>query len=531
MTNLSDFQKNIISSVVKAESNVVVNALAGSGKTFTAILAVQAYMQAHPQAKVCMCMFNKSIQQETAEKMDKAFYGNDMVRKQIKVRTSHALGMAALRFAVQKEYGNDMPTIVVENHHVQDLCTNVETYSAIIKQDSQNKGTFLGNAVHLFDKCRVNLIEDNDIKGIERIARHYNINVVADECNAVSKLLETAYDFDMRSNYTDKSGKAYKSVIVCDFIDMLTFAAQHKEYCEKFNLVVVDECQDFNICQHKIMHNSVKYGGKFLAIGDPNQAINGFAGAMNDSFDRFTKYRNVVTLPLSVNYRCGRNIISLAQTIVPNITAHDGACNGNVSYGGNIDNAHSGDIILSRKSAPLVKSALHLLANKKYCYIVGGAELTKGLKGLIISSCGKSKQAMQQPTNIVISKVESYIKSVIDNLIKKGEIKPDEASECKLVCELQDKLECIKAIADNANNQEQVIANLDNLASEGKSGNGIKLMTAHKSKGLEADNVYIIDYGSMPLAWKGQQEWEAQQEQNLIYVAWTRAKQNLYLCN
>jgi superfamily I DNA/RNA helicase len=44
---------------------------------------------------------------------------------------------------------------------------------------------------------------------------------------------------------------------------------------------------------------------------------------------------------------------------------------------------------------------------------------------------------------------------------------------------------------------------------------------------LEADNVWIIVPDKLPLRFKGQQDWEFQQELNLCYVAYTRAKKVL----
>jgi ATP-dependent exoDNAse (exonuclease V) beta subunit len=55
---------------------------------------------------------------------------------------------------------------------------------------------------------------------------------------------------------------------------------------------------------------------------------------------------------------------------------------------------------------------------------------------------------------------------------------------------------------------------------------GISLSTIHKAKGLEANNVFIICPSLMPSK-SAKQEWEITQEKNLIYVAYTRAKNKL----
>lgn len=56
----------------------------------------------------------------------------------------------------------------------------------------------------------------------------------------------------------------------------------------------------------------------------------------------------------------------------------------------------------------------------------------------------------------------------------------------------------------------------------------IVLATIHRAKGLEFDRVFILRPDKLPLTWPNQRPWEAEQEQNLRYVASTRAKQELY---
>ena len=55
------------------------------------------------------------------------------------------------------------------------------------------------------------------------------------------------------------------------------------------------------------------------------------------------------------------------------------------------------------------------------------------------------------------------------------------------------------------------------------------ISTIHSMKGGEADNVFIYDYPNFPYEFKGMSDEEKQQEKNLLYVAITRAKKNLYL--
>jgi len=59
--------------------------------------------------------------------------------------------------------------------------------------------------------------------------------------------------------------------------------------------------------------------------------------------------------------------------------------------------------------------------------------------------------------------------------------------------------------------------------------NSVKISTIHRAKGLEAERVFIINYNELPLKRSDQKEWEIEQERNLLYVAVTRAKSELYL--
>ena len=56
----------------------------------------------------------------------------------------------------------------------------------------------------------------------------------------------------------------------------------------------------------------------------------------------------------------------------------------------------------------------------------------------------------------------------------------------------------------------------------------VRIMSIHKSKGLESDNVFVLNEGRV-FSELGRSKDMVQQERNLSYVALTRAKENLYL--
>jgi superfamily I DNA/RNA helicase len=88
---------------------------------------------------------------------------------------------------------------------------------------------------------------------------------------------------------------------------------------------------------------------------------------------------------------------------------------------------------------------------------------------------------------------------------------------------LEDKVECIRIFASRTNTVGEIISEIKKVF-DGKDSGDVMLSTVHKAKGLEADNVYILATERMPHP-KGGHE-----ENNICYVAITRAKQNLYFC-
>ena len=88
---------------------------------------------------------------------------------------------------------------------------------------------------------------------------------------------------------------------------------------------------------------------------------------------------------------------------------------------------------------------------------------------------------------------------------------------------LEDKVECIRIFASRAETVGGIITEIKKVF-DGKTYGDVMLSTVHKAKGLEADNVYILATERMPHPRGGSEE------NNICYVAITRAKKNLYYC-
>jgi DNA helicase II / ATP-dependent DNA helicase PcrA len=88
---------------------------------------------------------------------------------------------------------------------------------------------------------------------------------------------------------------------------------------ERWPLISVDEYQDIDAAQYRLLRLLAGDGAGLTVIGDPDQAIYGFRGADVSLFLRFGEdYPGATTRQLTWNYRSGRGIVAAArQAIAP----------------------------------------------------------------------------------------------------------------------------------------------------------------------------------------------------------------------
>ena len=85
----------------------------------------------------------------------------------------------------------------------------------------------------------------------------------------------------------------------------------------RFRWIAVDEYQDVNPAQHRLLQLLAGDGQRLTAIGDPDQAIYGFRGADYRYFASFPDdYPAATTLHLRRNYRSAQAILDAAQQVI-----------------------------------------------------------------------------------------------------------------------------------------------------------------------------------------------------------------------
>ena len=461
----SAFQKAIFKDIATGSGHTVVIARAGSGKTST---IVEGFKYLPKGKKTLMVAFNKNIADELRQRAP----------SYVDTLTLHSLGFRAIKQA----FGN---TVMLEN----DKCRGI--VATIIGDDKDNweLNQSLCKCVSL---CK-GFLFDTPAK-IGSIIDEFGIEMFDLERDKfISVVIKTL-----------GLCKAQKQII--DFDDMIWFPFVYRLNVGKFDVVFVDEAQDLNAAQIAMVMSAIKMDGRSIAVGDPAQSIYQFRGADSEAMPNFISKLNAKTLPLSVSYRCPLGVINLAKEIVPDIEAAPNAKEGVVEHiriTELLKLVKPGDFILSRTNAPLVKYCMALLRSGVPANIQG-RDVGSNLNYFIKKSKAKTIKSF-------IEYVNEWRKIEVHRLL----------SEKKDTMVVDDKAECLLNLCEGNLTIKDLKDTIDKLFNDVDDAAKVILSTTHKAKGLERDRVFLL----ADTYRKG----AGGEEDNLWYVAVTRAKKELYL--
>lgn len=313
-----------------------------------------------------------------------------------------------------------------------------------------------------------------------------------------------------------------------DFDDMVWLPVVRQMTIPQTDVLLVDERQDLNRVQQELCFRA---GATLIGVGDPRQAIYGFAGADAGAFQNLSDRlaatsQGLVELPLMQTRRCPKKVVASVKHIVPDFEAlpeaPEGVYESGISHNTLLgDKPHptlgspqAGDMILCRTNAPLISLCYGLLA-RDIPAAIQGRKVGTGLQALV-----KKSKATTIPE--FVSWIDRYEQTEMDRLLAR---KNPSASAQQT---LEDKIACLHAMTAGQRSISELVQRIDRLFSDTAKANQIRLSSIHKAKGLEADRVWVACSDKVP-TW-AKQQWEKEQEANLIYVARTRAKQQLALC-
>jgi len=460
-------QTAIFDCIENTENHLIVNAGAGTGKTTTIVEAANKI----GDKKAAFLAFNKSIATELAERLP----------EDVEAKTFHAFGFAAIRAAGVKTKVNNFKL----NNIIKELLGADYHIAPLKKLVSLVKGS---------------LIEGNNKNAIYRLIDEYNINFNSEREEEIAiQSIPAILTLCKTQTYH------------IDFDDMIWMPLVNDYPFPKYDVLFVDEAQDFNESQREMISKCVN-GGRCIIVGDKNQAIYGFRGADSNSIEMFRQRlqkgeREISEFPLSITWRCPKSVVSEANRYVKEFSAPDFAIDGSV-----IENApfnpQRNDMVLCRYNAPLVSAFYDLISQGKSAYVLG-RDMTKGLITAVQKVSKNNYMGVDEFWQLFMQDYD-YNYNRLMNLNKENQ-----------AMALEDKKDCIHIFVQKATTVGGIIEEIKRVF-DGNDEGEIMLSTVHKAKGLEADNVYILATDRMPHPFGGHEE------NNICYVAITRAKKNLF---
>jgi hypothetical protein len=494
-------EQQAVIDAAKKGGNVVVRALAGTGKTTTLIETARVLIPNLPEGKkILYVVFNKSAQKEAEAKMK--ILGNkvevrtrDSLARQALLndsRTSHLPEKAERQLKAEtKVHFNDELEIL--NLKGKKIGTRFKPNYSILKLIKQIVNEY---AIGSDKSIGIELVEKVMLQNKTFSDEVKNNRISADEYTYILELAQKYWQLSL----SQRSEIPFR---ISHY--MKVWSRLSPDLSSEYSVIMMDEAQDINPVAGEIFNNQPT---QLIYVGDENQAIYEFIGATN-------QLENVVAendLPLSTSWRFGPEIAELGNIILnylgSNLRLKGKGKESKISQ----DKISDPNVIISRTNS----GAIDFIS----AYVEQGKRV------------GIYSKQREQLFNLI-----AEIKWLKD---KKGKNRPpvedspfdiyntwDEVLESK---ENDPTLTKILKLTNNGQTEEleELLKKTINIPEENPYSAepyDILVTTAHKSKGGEWDNVQIAD-DFKPLS---KTKWPGIQEFNLAYVAITRAKKNIGL--
>lgn len=470
----TDEQVAIIDAAINSHDNLLINALAGAAKTSTLVMiANQPSMQ--KVSTLCVA-FNKKIQLEMQSRLP----------SNCVAMTLHSLGCRVWGQAIGRRTNiNSKKTFQIldellkkERKDVQEEVR--ENFSDLMKLigSAKNSGFVPESSPHrptlrLYDK-------DED----------YFLTLDEELPHSIEYMLIKALNESIKLSFAGN----------IDFDDMIYMPTVFPSKFPQYPLTMVDESQDLSTLNHAMLEQMVG-NNRLFAVGDPFQAIYGFRGAHESSMQLLQHRFNMREMRLTTSFRCPTAVVEAARWRAPLMNGPSWAKAGCVQAlkEWSVDDLPQDAVIICRNNAPLYRTAIRLLMNGRFPQLIGndiGKTILKTLKKL-----GPGEMRSEQ----------------IYEAIDVAEMRKVSRTREHAKDSVRDFFACLRLFVPRGETLDEVIAYADYIINtEGP----IRLMTGHKSKGLEFPNVFILDKQLCRLDSEGQ-------DKNVLYVMQTRSQENL----
>ena len=533
---LSEYQEKILNFfLTHPHDNILVNALAGCAKSSTICLLTE-----HTTTSDIYLAFNNSVAEEFRQKIK---------NPKTKVSTIHALAYGIMNANLEDKsstggFGKRSFRADLDNLKIYKI---VEDYFA--SYDFLEKVFLKENYVSLYNLVRLTMTDINNADEIERLI----------DCHSLF--------FDFEHNFKRPSKQEVASVIKyinqqdwelfdkfhsIDFTDMtyITYwKIKNKEwkvpYYKRYTNIYLDEVQDNNRLQQAYLPLIKRKGGRYVIVQDKNQAIYFFSGADANACKRYsTMFSPITEFELPICYRCPVSHLTKVNKefgipILPRENAPAGEIQ-RIEKDEISKYIKGGDLVISRLNKWLAPVILNLVSNGISVYI-SDKEFVENIKKVVTK-----KQKVCRDTFDLENRLKKEVTKYNEKVFKilKSNIYTDEAKtplsleeQAATVADSNSKIDNINFVLSVLNYYNRTIGvtslvkflnYLTTLLNIYPNNNCVRLNSVHKAKGLEADNVFVLNEGKICRDVRNSPEMQ-QQEKNLSYISLTRAKNKMYL--
>ena len=334
-----------------------------------------------------------------------------------------------------------------------------------------------------------------------------------------------------------------------------------EEYRQRYRWLSVDEFQDIDGGQYRLVRLLAPPDGNICVIGDPDQSIYGFRGGDCRYVQLFAAdYPGARSVHLTRNYRSGRSIVNAALQVITPASLVPGRMLEAQARDATRIVIH--ESATDRAEAEFVVHTIEQLIGGATFFSMDSGRVDHGDgDALSFADCAVLYRTDAQADALVEALARSgmpYQRRTHGRLAEAAPVQalvagmraaadaPDLASgldaalsamrDPAATAEARRYADVLKPIAARCAGLDAFLSELA-LASDSDlwdpRADRISLLTLHASKGLEFPVVFIVgcEDGLLPLAWGGAGEGSADEERRLLFVGMTRASRRLFLCH
>jgi len=487
-------QQVIFDFLEQGKGHGLVVAVAGSGKSTTLLEAVRVILRRNPGARIILLAFNTSIEAELSTKLKEAGVEG------VSTATLNGFGMQVIR--------RSRPGLKVDRQRDAGM---------LARAARELRGTGLSHeemkqARNIYAKFQSYVhLDPHNLQDYVRLARQYK---VADD-GKLQPVVARALELAVRPEHLDG----------VSFDDQNYLPVKMNLDIRPYDFVFVDECQDLTQTQLEMVLGAAGDQGRLLFVGDPRQAIMGFRGADNDSVRNIKRRTGARELKLTVSYRCPQSHVKRARVLMPDIEAAEGAKEGEVHdevpWADAFRYVQERDLLFARYNNLVDQAVLELLAEGlSVDYVAIQSKSTK-----------RSEEEEDNADAERVSAVVAELRRLAPNfdLASAPRRRPSVGFKEKPVDVLAPwVLGRLYKQAQRRDDGETFAAYVESVTAPDPRL-GVRVCSAHRAKGLEADRVFVMGYDLFGKPRQDYQDWQWEQEENLKYVALTRAKDTMFL--